>query len=495
MLLPHPHVRIFAARLLAGLAALALVSCHGRDERSIRVAMIGAPASPFETGARLSPAAQLVRGATVEGLVALDEEGHVVPALADRWIVTDDGQSFIFRLRDGGWGSGTASGETARTALIEAIAALRGTPLGLDLDGIEDVRVMAGRVLEIRLSHPVPDLLQLLAQPELGLTRRGRAASPMGLRRTGTVAQLTPLPPEQRGLPAIDGWSDTVRSVRFTATDSDHALADFAAGKLDIVLGGSFADLPRVNRLAIGRVHPLLDPVTGLFGLQVTQAEGLLSTPAVREAIARAIDRDALGVALGIPGWQGTTRIVAPGAEGDSGQVDERWQGVPIASRQADAARVVAGWLRGHGPAPALRVALPRGPGADTLFARLQADLGTIGIRLDRVDESAPADLRLLDVVARSARPAWFLDQLACVARRGACSDAADNLARRAATAADAGVAADLAAQAEATLTQANVFIPLGLPIRWSLVSADSSGFAVNRRGVHPLFRLATGGS
>ena len=44
-----------------------------------------------------------MRAATTEGLVGLDAEGQVIPALADRWIVTDDGRSFIFRLRDGTW--------------------------------------------------------------------------------------------------------------------------------------------------------------------------------------------------------------------------------------------------------------------------------------------------------------------------------------------------------------------------------------------------------
>ena len=479
--------------VLSALATGTLAACRQHDERIIRVAVIGEPASLFEAGPRLSAGAQLLRGATNEGLVALDEEGHVVPALADRWIVTDDGQSFIFRLREGSWGSGVAPGEPARAALHQAIVALRGTALGLDLEAVDDIRAMGGRVIEIRLSRPVPDLLQLLAQPELGLVRRGHGTSPMTLRRTAMVALLTPLPPEQRSLPAIDGWNDSVRSVRLVATNSEKAVADFAAGRVDYVLGGDFNDFQRVGRLAIGRTRPRIDPVTGLFGLQVVRAEGLLASPAVREAIAKAIDRDALAAALAIPGWTTTTRVVPPGVEGDSGAVDERWQTEPIATRQAEAARVVAASLKG-GRQPVLHIALPRGPGAETLFARLRTDLATIGVGLERAEGNASADLRLLDIVARSARPAWFLDQLSCVTARGACSEAADALAHRAASATDGPVAADLAAQAEAKLTQAKTFIPLGVPVRWSLAAAEGSGFAVNRWGTHPLFRLATAG-
>src|SRR5690606_41450711 len=49
--------------------------------------------------------------------------------------------------------------------------------LGLDLAPISEVRAMAGRVIEIRLSNPVPMLLQLLAQPELTLSRGGAGRS------------------------------------------------------------------------------------------------------------------------------------------------------------------------------------------------------------------------------------------------------------------------------------------------------------------------------
>ena len=75
-----------------------------------------------------------MRAATVEGLVGLDAEGRVVPAIAERWIITDDGQSYIFRLRDGTWPDGShVTAETAAAALRKAIAALHDTALGLDL--------------------------------------------------------------------------------------------------------------------------------------------------------------------------------------------------------------------------------------------------------------------------------------------------------------------------------------------------------------------------
>src|SRR5687768_13987579 len=175
--------------LILPLIASALAGCWRSDEGAVEVAFIDTPEGLFANGLRLSLGAQHLRAATGTGLVALDAQGDVIPALADRWIVTDDGRSFIFRLRDGAWPDGRElTAESARTALSETIRALRGTSLGLDLAPIEEVRAMAGRVVEIRLSAPVPTLLQLLAQPELALVRGVGGSGDMLLDRDGATA-------------------------------------------------------------------------------------------------------------------------------------------------------------------------------------------------------------------------------------------------------------------------------------------------------------------
>ena len=46
-------------------------------------------------------------------------------------------------------------------------------------------------------------------------------------------------------------------------------------------------------------------------------------------------------------------------------------------------------------------------------------------------------------------------------------------------------------AEAEAELTAANVYIPFGPPIRWSLVRGSVSGYSANAYGWHPLMPLA----
>ena len=45
--------------------------------------------------------------------------------------------------------------------------------------------------------------------------------------------------------------------------------------------------------------------------------------------------------------------------------------------------------------------------------------------------------------------------------------------------------------EAETALLATNLYIPLGAPIRWSLVRADIDAFSENPWNIHPLFPLS----
>ncbi len=496
--------------VLAFLAALGLAGCSSSgafDNSALDVAMIGDANDPFGSESGLSPAGKLVRASTAEGLVAFDEMGRIIPALADRWIVTDDGQSYIFRLRDGNWPSGDPiTADSARKSLRAALNALEGTTLALDVAGIDEVRVMAGRVIEIRLLRPMPYLLQLLAQPELGLTHDDRGAGPMSLARDGNVARLTPINPARLGLPEIEDWEDRTREIHLHVVAGADAVRRFNDGDVDLVLGGRIQDFPLTRSVGILRGTIQLDPVFGLFGLQVMNDRGFLADPARREALAMAIDRARLIAPFGLSGWEPTTRLITPSLDGDLGTIGERWTEQPLEERRAIAAARVRAWRSGPAeqdegaeaappPAvrtgPALKVWLPAGEGSDTLFDSLSADLATIGVTLERTGEADAADLMLLDAVARYPRAAWYLNRLSCQPDRGLCSEEADARLREAGEAVTAEERAALVTEAEAELTAANVFIPFGSPIRWSLVRGSVEGFATNAWGWHPLMPLA----
>ncbi|MEO6387926.1 MAG: ABC transporter substrate-binding protein [Croceibacterium sp.] len=476
---------------------LALAACGRGNDGALKVVFIDSPDSLYGKGVRLSAGAQHVRAATDAGLVALNSQGDVIPALADRWIVTDDGMSFIFRLRDGTWPDGRElTAESARTALVAAMRQLKGTSLGLDLQPISEVRAMAGRVVEIRLSNPVPMLLQLLAQPELALKRaddKSDGSGDMQLERDGASARLAMKPPSARGIPEAEDWQRYVREIDLRAASARAAVALFDDGSVDLVLGGTIGSLPLVDVGPLSRGTIQLEPAIGLFGLQVRRPTGILASALGREALAMAIDRPALLAPFNISGWTPTTRVVAPALPDESGLVAERWSGTSTAQLRSVAARRVAAWRRAHGGNPArLSLAIERSPGLDMVFRQLAVQLAAIGIVLERAPNVRAADLELIDRVARYADSRWFLNQFNCTLRGGLCTPEADILVDEAAGQASLEERAAALSRAEAALTQDNVFIPFGSPLRFSLVRGTVEGFAPNPWAFHPLPPLAT---
>ena len=483
---------VAAAALIAAMTG----GCGSSSETQLHVTAIGSAEDPFEKGVRLSPAGQLVRAATAEGLVAFDAQGRVIPALADRWIVTDDGQSYIFRLRDGTWRDGselTANG--AARALRKALQQLRGTPLSLDLGAVEEVREMAGRVIEIRLSKPAPYFLQLLAQPELGLINGGSSAGPMALERQDDTALLTPIPPPQLGLPQVPKWEERARSIALSAAGGEEAVRRFNAGETDVVLDGRFETFPHTASVGILRGTIQLDPVEGLFGLQVMSNRGFLADPANREALALAVDRAGLIAPFGVDGWRAATDVVPMSVDENNGaDRSERWADISLQNRRVLASARVRAWRESQDPTvdgPSLSAWLPEGPGADMLFARLKQDFAAIGVALKRAGTRNGAELQLLDVVARYPGPLWYLNRFNCRVAKAACSPEADRVLAEARGAADPVARAELTERARELLTDANVFIPFGSPIRWALVRSDAIGFAPNNWGWHPLMPMA----
>lgn len=472
---------------------LSIAGCDRADDGRIDVAVIGQPDELFAPGNRLGPAGVLVRSATRQGLVRLDQSGQLVPGLAERWLVTDDGASYIFRIRtyEGPDGQDVTA-RAVQQALTRTIASLKGTTLGLDLAQVRDVRAMTGRVVEIRLVSPMPGFLQLLAQPELGITIGTLAAGPMTAARTGPGgALLTPIPPEARGMPAQPDWAQSVRSVRLIAGSARALTKAFSDGQAALVLGGTLATLPLADVGPLARGTVRIDPALGLFGLDVRRGEGFLASPGNREALSLALDRPALIQPFNVAGWAATSRVVAPGLPDDRGLVGERWIGLDLAARRRLAASRVQQWRAANGGAtPVLSVALPQGPGADILFAGLAAQYREIGLVLARAQDEGTADLALRDRVARYAGARWFLNQFNCRVSDAVCSEDVDFLVQLAVTERDPEVQARYLADAENALAATNAFIPLGAPIRWSLARSGVVGFAENAWAFHPLFAL-----
>lgn len=464
------------SRFLLLVASCLAASCGSGTDSRFDVILVGDAETALSDGMPMSDAAAILKEATGSGIVGLDAEGRIRPDLADRWIVTDDGLSYIFRFENGESEDSPTAPEVRR-ALLAAIKSLRGTALGLDLSVIDGVFARTNQVVEIRLKTALPEFLQLLAAPELALRFDDRTTGALALEGDEKVFTLS--------RPSVQGDAPGA-TLDIRVAGPTEAVARFQRGEAELLLGGNIDALPHVKMGGLLRGTIRLDPVTGMFGLAVADDRGFLSRPANREALAMAIDRQALIEPFNIGGWSPRARLVPAGLPGTA-QPPGPWDGFTIEQRQGVAAQRVAGWVASEGPVPPITVALPEGAGGDILFRRISLDLGKIGLAAKRLGRGEAAQLRLVDEVAWLDRPEWYLHRLNCRVVRGACSAEADALVAEAIAEPDAARRTELLRQAEALLTETNAFISFGPPIRFSLVRGGVDGFAVNRWGLHPL--------
>jgi peptide/nickel transport system substrate-binding protein len=399
--------------------SLLLAGCGDRQPGGpVRVSVIDGAAS--RRGA-LPPGRAALIGATTRGLVRLEADGQVAPDAAVRWAILEDGRDYIFRIDDG------IPARIVARKLRAAIASPAASGLRPSLVPIGKIDAVTPTVVEIRLTTPLPELLALLARPELALADVPGA---MGAHAEGDAILLTGREPGSVPPPVL------LRHER-----PGKAVARFMAGQSDLVTGGTFEDFGVVRAAAPRADTVRVDPTIGLFGLAARSR--LLAEPGLARALGLAIDRDRLIALIGAPGLAKATTIAGSTIE------------PPLAQRLVEARRILAQGTF------AIRVAMPDTPASRAIFALLEQDWSRIGIMATRVAPSAPADLALEDRVA----PAEALHRLACAVSFGC--DPRDPLA-----------------QIDPP------FIPLTAPLRWSLVARRLDAFTPNPAATHPLDRL-----
>lgn len=478
----RPMVTRLPAPLLA--ATLLLAGCGEEESGPIAISAIGASPRILNPNREPIDAPSAVQmDAAAQGLVRFDAGGEIEPALAQRWIVTDDGVRYIFRLRKAEWaGGGRVTAEQVVARLRAAAAPASRNPLKPILGAIDEIVAMP-EVIEISLKSPRPNFLQLLAQPELAIVR-GRAGS--GPYR----AETQPDGSVRLSLPADDGEDSPPPAppLLLRGEPAAAAVARFGERRADLVLGGTLADLPLARAGGAPAAQLRFDPVVGLFGLAFTGAQGPFARVETRQALAMAIDRPALVAALNVPGLRERRSLLPPGIEGLTQVSGPAWIRDPLPARRARATALLRE-AAGEGERLKLRVALPGGPGMRLVFAHLRRDWATVGVEAVRVPADAPADLRLIDEVAPAALASWYLRHFTCGASP-ICDPAADEMMAAARIAPDAASRRGLLANADRILAGLGSFIPLTAPVRWSLVAPRLTGFRPNAFGRHPVGEL-----
>jgi len=383
-------MRAIHALLLLPVLALSPTACREQPQGALKAVVIGdAPKLRDAALGPLPPSDAVLLQNVAQGLVRFDATGNIVGGLAERWNVSDDGLSYIFRLAATDWPDGKkVTAQQVARLLKRQLAARSRNPLKDVLGAVDDVVAMTDRVIEIRLLAPRPNLLALLAQPELAVLRDRDGTGPFtAVPTAGGTGELR----LSRAISMGDDEEVRREEVLLSGAPAAEAIRAFADNKADLVLGGTFVDLPLAGRVKLPRNALRFDPASGLFGLVPSRTGGLLDKPEVRRLLAQALDRSNFVAALGVPGLAARATLLEPGLDGIPALASPAWVGTPLGDRLAPL-RVQAQNLFGADK-PVLRVALPEGPGADLLFQELVRDWGAIGVTVERAGTDAPAEI------------------------------------------------------------------------------------------------------
>lgn len=486
-------------RLLMLLLPLLAAACSEKGaDGPLNVSVIGDTPKIADPNRRplSAPDAALMQ-ATAQGLIRFDGGGQIEAGLAMRWDVSDEGLYYTFRLQDD---AGIDTENVARS-LRAAIARSSRNPLQPMLGSVDEIVAVTPEVIEIRLIAPRPILLQLLAQPEMGLvaSRTRGGTGPLHILERGKERiVLAPLQDRVESDEDEDEDERARQQIWMRGERAALAVARFRNNGAQAVLGGRFHDLAIARAGGTPANTLRFDPVAGLFGLVVVDRKGFTGHPDARRALSMALDRDRLVAAFGVKTWRSALTLVPAGVADLSSPAVPDWASMPIDDRRAIArgtvARLRADQARQAGSedastAPRVRVSLPNGPGSRLLFTFLRRDWARIGVEAEAVGPDDDADLRLIDLVAPADSGSWYLRQFTCN-RSPVCNEAVDealNAGRSAPSLPERNI---LLGQADQALMRITPFIPIATPMRWSLVAPELTAFQENARGTHPLNHL-----
>lgn len=474
------------------LAALLLAACRGPDAETPPLAVDAVGQAAHDA---------IIADSVSAGLTARDAAGQIIPGLAQSWRVSDDGLSIVFRLREARFADGRAVTAADAVASIERARSGRaGAATRELLAGVTAVAAPVENVVELRLSTPQPELIELLATPPLAIRPRGRS----GTAGPFLAEQVAPKPGEAArtnlarnpafyGVEAVGLEAATVR----VSTPED-AIARFNRGESELVLGGGLDGLGAA-RVTVRRDSLLLEQPRAALLLLVNHRHPALARVEVRRALQLSINRQALGPALFGSQAAAPIHAIAPANLAGYTPPPAPWSRQPLVARQAAARSLIEGAALG-GPLK-LTVAATDSDAEVRLLTAVAADLAQIGVTLT-VERRDLADHRRaisqgrfeLALVRRDTpidSPLPFLLPLRCERNRaGVCLPEADRLLAESWTAPTRGERLQKIAAAEKLWAEDAAVIGLVQPLGWSLVAPRISGFAPNPSGSHALRHL-----
>lgn len=293
---------------------------------------------------------------TFEGLTKKTPEGEIVPGMAEKWEVSDDGLTWTFHLRDGVlWSNGddvtahdfeyawkyalnpnTASTYAYQLYYLTGSEEFNGAKKGADLKALEDkvgVKALDDKTLEVKLGQPTPYFLDLTSfYTYYPVNKKVQEENPDWYKKAETFVSNGPFKltewknKESLKIVKNDQYyeKDKIKldEVHFVIIDDENtAWQMYQSGELDLVY-----PLPQdVLGQLVAEKHPELQngPDLSTYYYNLQNEKKPFNNVKVRRALALAIDRQAIVEHVAQGGQKPAYSIVPPGIPDASGDYQE----------------------------------------------------------------------------------------------------------------------------------------------------------------------------
>ena len=285
-------------RILTATAMLMAGAAAAQD--SVRIAIQLEPPNLDPTGGAAQAIDSVLYSNVFEGLTRFEADGSVVPGLAQSWEISDDGLTYTFRLREGvTFHDGTTmDAEDVKFSYDRAMAEDSiNAQKGLFAD-IAEVTVIDPATVEVTLSRPNGSFLFNMAWGDAVIVAPESvddiASDPVG---TGAFMFDRWVQGDRIELVRYEGyWGEAPALARATFRFIADPTAAFAAVMAEDV--DAFVGFPAPENLvqfeADPRFQVLVGNTEGETILAMNNAVAPFDDPLVREAVALAIDRQAI---------------------------------------------------------------------------------------------------------------------------------------------------------------------------------------------------------
>jgi ABC-type oligopeptide transport system substrate-binding subunit/class 3 adenylate cyclase len=275
-------------------------------------------------------------------LVEAWPERTIVPSLAERWEISDDGLRYVFHLREGlAWSDGTPltahdvefgikrvldpKSPGSSVAIYFVLENGEDTYLGRNSDwDAVGVRALDDRTVEFRLSAPAPYFMSAMNRPDGGPQPRHAIDGVAEARVVSGAFEVAERTDERLVLRRRSERPGNVAEVELVRTKLTEAVSAYEHGELDLVL---IRYTPKLADLMPESLHPDVrlggaawsgyirfdhtDPVTGNLDL--------------RRALAHATDREALAAVCPANGVVASGGVVPPVLQGHTPDIALRY--------------------------------------------------------------------------------------------------------------------------------------------------------------------------